>query len=59
MPVKSARQRRLMHAAAKSGAKGAAIRKRTGVPLRVAREFVQTDPGGKLPERAKKRRAKR
>lgn len=51
MPPKSEAQRRLMHAAAKGEVEG--------VPASVGREFVEADPGGKLPKRLKKRPKKK
>lgn len=47
MPPKSEAQRRLMHAAAADPAVAA----KTGVPTDVAKEFAQSDPGGKLPRK--------
>ena len=45
MPPVSQKQRRLMYAASeKKGGAG-------GVPQSIAKEFVQSDRGGKLPER--------
>lgn len=53
MPPVSQRQRRLMYAAAaKKGGAG-------GVPQAVAKEFVDADKPGKLPESAPKQRTKR
>lgn len=49
MPPRSQAQRRLMHAAARDPKVAA----RTGVPVKVAQEFAATDPGGKLPKKAR------
>lgn len=51
MPMRSEKQRAAMHAAAKG--KG-----NIGIPKKVAKEFVASDKGGKLPKKAppKKRR---
>jgi hypothetical protein len=45
-----------MHAAAAHTKKGAEIRRRLEIPLSVAEEYVEADPGGKLPLRAANRR---
>jgi hypothetical protein len=45
MPPVSQKQRALMQAAAHNPA----VAKKTGVPVKVAKEFVKADPGGKLP----------
>lgn len=52
MPMRSQAQRRLMYAAASE--KGGA----GGVSQDVAKEFTQTDQGGKLPEKAATHSAK-
>ncbi len=44
MPSKSQAQNRLMHAAATSPA----VAKKTGVPVKVAKEFVAADKGRKI-----------
>ena len=49
MPPKSEAQRRAMRAAA-------AGKSTIGIPKKVAKEFVKSDPGGKLPKTAPKRR---
>lgn len=48
MPMKSEKQRKAMHAAASGKGK-------SGIPKKVAKEYVSKDKGGKLPARAKKR----
>jgi hypothetical protein len=51
MPPKSEAQRRAMGAAS--------VGKSTlGIPKKVGKEFISADRGGKLPKRAKKRKAK-
>lgn len=57
---KSEAQRRLVHAAAQPGPRGAAVRKRTGLSLKAAKAGAREDVGGRLPERirSKGRRAK-
>lgn len=53
MPPRSQQQRKLFRAAEASPE----VRKRTGISKKVAQEFNQSDPGGKLPKRvAKKKR---
>jgi hypothetical protein len=52
MPPVSAKQRRLMQAVAHDPA----IADKTGVSQSVAKDFVKSDPGGKLPEIKKDRR---
>lgn len=47
MPPRSEAQRRAMYAAA-SG------KSTLGIPKSVGKEFTKADPGGKLPEKAKK-----
>lgn len=57
MPSKSKAQNRLMHAAAKNPA----IAKRTGVPMKVAKEYLKADAGRKikkLPMHVKKSKKK-
>ncbi|MER9336462.1 hypothetical protein NKJ06_21120 [Mesorhizobium sp. M0293] len=49
MPPKSEAQRRLMQAAAHDPEVAA----KTGVPVKVAKEFADADPGGKLPKKKK------
>lgn len=49
--MKSQKQRRAMHAAAKG-------KSRIGIPKSVAKKFVAHDTGGKLPKRKRKRRSK-
>jgi hypothetical protein len=44
MPPKSEAQRKAMHAAA-SG------KSTIGIPKKVGKDFAESDPGGKLPER--------
>lgn len=51
MPAKSEAQRRLMQAAARDPK----VAKKTGVPQKVAREYVAADKGGKLPTRKGKK----
>lgn len=46
MPPVSEKQRRAMRAAA-------AGKSTLGIPRKVGREFVRSDPGGKLPKRKK------
>lgn len=46
MPMRSQRQRAAMHAAAEG-------KSTLGIPRKVAREFVKSDKGGKLPRTAK------
>lgn len=48
MPPVSERQRRAMHAAA-------AGKSTIGIPQKVGKEFSSSDPGGKLPEKKKKK----
>jgi hypothetical protein len=52
MPSKSAKQARLMAAAAHSPS----FAKRVGVPMKVAKEFNAADKGGRLIKRAMKGR---
>lgn len=52
MPPVSEKQRRLMWAVSNSPA----VAKKTGIPQKVGKEFAQTDPGGKLPKRAPKKK---
>lgn len=54
MPSKSAKQARLMAAAAHDPA----FAKRVGIPQKVAKEFNKADKGGKLLKRAMKKRPK-
>jgi hypothetical protein len=54
MPSKSAKQARLMAAAAHDPA----FAKKVGVPVKVAKEFNKADKGGKLLKRAMKNRPK-
>jgi len=42
--------------AARSSAK---VRKKTGVNLKVAKEFTDADPGGKLPKRVTKKKRRK
>ncbi len=57
--IRSESQRRLVHAAANPGPKGAAVRKRHGMPLKHARAGAREDPGGKLPEKIRRKRTTR
>ncbi|MER8619194.1 hypothetical protein NKG99_20545 [Mesorhizobium sp. M1409] len=52
MPPKSEAQRRLMQAAAHDPKVAA----KTGVSSKVAKEFADADPGGKLPAKAKSKK---
>jgi hypothetical protein len=54
MPPVSEKQRRLFRAAAANPA----LRKQKGISLSVARDFNESDPGGKLPTKVKKKRSK-
>lgn len=45
MPPVSQKQRRAMYAAAEG-------KSTIGIPKKVGKEFVKSDPGGKLPKRA-------
>jgi len=49
MPPKSQQQRKAMWAAA-SG------KSTLGIPRKVGKEFAESDPGGKLPKRVKKKK---
>lgn len=59
MPIKSEAQRRLMHAAAARTKKGAALRKRLGMSPSTAEHYVASDPGGRLPAHAGRKRGKK
>ena len=39
--------------------KNPAVRKKTGVSLKVAKEFTDADPGGKLPKRVTKKKRRK
>lgn len=52
MPPRSEKQRRLMRAAEHNPS----LRKKTGISKKVAQEFNDSDPGGKLPTRVKKKK---
>lgn len=54
MPSKSAKQARLMAAAAHDPA----FAKKVGVPMKVAKEFNKADTGGKLLKKAMKKKPK-
>jgi len=47
MPPVSEQQRKLMFAAKNDPE----VRKRTGISAKVAKDFTEADPGGKLPKR--------
>ena len=49
MPMKSQAQRAAMHAAAEG-------KSTLGIPKSVAKEFVASDKGGKLPEKVKSKK---
>jgi hypothetical protein len=48
MPLKSEAQRRAMQAAAHGHST-------LGIPTKVGKEFAESDPGGKLPKKKRKR----
>ncbi len=54
MPSKTARQARLMAAAAHDPA----FAKKVGVPMKVAKEFNKADKGGKLLKKAMRKKPK-
>jgi len=49
MPPRSEQQRKAMHSAAKG-------KSTIGIPKKVGKEFVASDPGGKLPKKKKRSR---
>jgi len=55
VPPRSQQQRKLFWAARNS----ASVRKKTGIPLKVAKEFTDADPGGKLPKRVTKKKRRK
>lgn len=55
MPPVSEKQRRFMQAAAHDKS----FAKKAGIKQSVAKEFAAADPGGKLPEQAKKSRSEK
>ena len=58
MPFKSQKQRALFYAAAASGKKAAALRRKLGITKKEAEKMIRHDTGGKLPTRAKKGKRK-
>ena len=54
MPFRSQKQRALFYAAAASGKKAQALRKKMGITKKEAEKMVRHDTGGKLPTHAKR-----